>query len=209
MSGDEKPLVEHESDTEDIFIQQNIDQNTSMAPNVSIEPFIVGETDFEYYLERMEFYYKFAKTPDSEKLAALVVIGREDLHAIMKDLVKPQKLENMTYANVLKTVKGHLKPQKNVRSERFRFMSRHLGEDESIKDFVVALNTLADSCEFGDYLDQALSDKFIWSLKDQVIQQKLIDEPTSKKFSDIASIAINMEMVKKMCLKFKSRITCN
>lgn len=167
-----------------------------MVSNATIEPFIVGETDFDYYLERMEFYFKFAKTLDTEKVAALVIFGGEELHTI-KNLVKPLKLENITYANLVKTVKSHLKASRNVRAERFRFMSRQIGEDESLKDFAVELNTLADSCEFGDYLDQALSDKFIWSLKDPIIQRKLIDEPTSKKFTEIASTAVYLEMLKK------------
>lgn len=190
-------LQEVEEDSSSTQSNSEREQINKMALNPHIEPFVIGETDLDDYLERLEFYYKFAKTTEDDKVSVIVIFGGEALHATLKNLVKPKKLSSMTYAEVTKIARDHFKPTTNVRAERFKFMSRVMSEDESLNEFIIALNTLADNCEYGDYLDQALSDKFIWSIKDANIQQKLIDQPTTKKFAEICTLAINMQALKR------------
>lgn len=95
----------------------------------------------------------------------------------------------------MKELKKHFSPKTNIRYERF--MSRQLGDHESLTDFIVDLKFLADSCDYKDFLDSVLCDKFIWSLRDSEMQKKLLDEPITKSFSDICTIALTMEMVAK------------
>lgn len=68
----ENKSTEEESNSSE---EPEITETAKMVSNAWIEPFIVGETDFDYYLERIEFYFKFAKTSDTEKVAALVIFG--------------------------------------------------------------------------------------------------------------------------------------
>lgn len=90
---------------------------------------------------------------------------------------------------------AHYKPVRNVRAERFRFMSRLMKDGESLADFIVELKLLASTCEYGNFLDQALSDKLIWAINDKTIQRQLIEEPLDKKFDDIQVKALSIEMV--------------
>lgn len=84
-----------------------------------------------------------------------------------------------------------------MRAERFKFMSRMMREDESLAEFIMELKLLASTCEYESFLDQALSDKLIWSMKDQSIQKQLIDEPIAKKFDEICAKALSIETVAK------------
>ena len=65
-------------------------------------------------------------------------------------------------------------------------------EGESIADYVAALRKLASTCEFGDYLDQALRNRLVCGLKSGRMQQKLLTE-TSLSFKKAIEIATGME----------------
>ena len=63
-----------------------------------------------------------------------------------------------------------------------------------MQDFVADLRCLAISCEFGEFLDQALRDRYVCGLKSEAIQKKLLaeDKWTIARAVEIAS---GMEIV--------------
>lgn len=164
----------------------------------SIEIFNFDEDNFSEYLERFEYIFTVnGITDDNKKIALVMSMAGKEFYSKVTAIIIPKKPSEYTYANLMKELKKHFSPKTNLRYERYKFMSRQLGEHESLTDFIVDLKFLADTCDYKDALDQILCDKFIWSLRDSSMQKKLIDEPISKSFSEISTIALTMEMVSK------------
>lgn len=55
---------------------------------------------------------------------------------------------------------------------------------------------MAKDCNFGDFLDRALRDRFICGISNENIQQKLFNDSTLKAFDKVAEIALMMETTK-------------
>ena len=56
-------------------------------------------------------------------------------------------------------------------AERFNFHKRN---QETISDFIAELHKLAMNCEFGDYLKEALRDRFVCRLHSEATQKQLL-----------------------------------
>ena len=59
-------------------------------------------------------------------------------------------------------------------AERYRFFKRQQQSDKSVIDYMSELCKLAKTCNFARYLDAALRDQFVCSLRDSHIQQELL-----------------------------------
>ena len=81
----------------------------------------------------------------------------------------------------------HYDPQPLVIGERFRFYQRSQKSGESIADFVADLRRLSIKCEFGDFLDQALRDRFV-CVRNEALPRKLLTESdlTIKRAQELA-----------------------
>ena len=73
-------------------------------------------------------------------------------------------------------MKARFQPRPLLIAERFRFYQRSQVAGESVQDFIADLCRLAISCEFGDFLSQALRDRYVCGLKAENIQKKLLAE---------------------------------
>ena len=97
----------------------------------------------------------------------------------------------------LKTLKEHLiqhfKPQPVVIAERFKFHKRDQRPNETINEFIIELRELARSCDFGDFLDQALRDCFVCGLVNASTQRQLLSEKELS-LKRALTIATAMEM---------------
>ena len=71
----------------------------------------------------------------------------------------------------------HFRPKPLLTAERFRFYQRNQATGESIHDFLADLRRLAITCEFEDFLDQALRDRFVCGLRAEGMQKRLLTEP--------------------------------
>lgn len=59
---------------------------------------------------------------------------------------------------------------------RAKFYRRSQRETESIAEFVAELRSLSSSCEFENFLDEALRDRFVCGLRREDIQRVLFAE---------------------------------
>lgn len=164
----------------------------------NMEIFNFDEDNFSEYLERFQYIFTVNGIVDEKLKTALVMsMAGKEFHSKVTSLIMPKKPSDYKYDELMEELKKHFSPKTNIRYERYKFMSRQFGDHETLTDFIVDLKFLADSCGYGDFLDSALSDKLIWSLRDSGMQRKLLDEPISKSFSEICTIALTMEMVSK------------
>ena len=59
----------------------------------------------------------------------------------------------------------------------FQFNGRVQKEGETIADFVAALRKLAESCQFGNVLEEMLRDRIVCGIRDNAVQRRLLAEP--------------------------------
>lgn len=63
-------------------------------------------------------------------------------------MIMPRKPSDYKYVDLMAELRNHFSPKTNIRYERYKFMSRQLGDHETLTDFIVDLKFLADSCDF-------------------------------------------------------------
>ena len=182
-----------------------------MALSGKIEPFIDG-SDFESYLDRMELYFKANEIPEEKQNAWFITLAGEAIYDILKPLALPVKPSEKTFKEIKTILRGHFKPERSKRAERYKFHKIVQENGESISDYIVKLKSAAQTCKFGDFLDketgenvgkyklkildESLTDRFIVGLTDEKIKSTLLNDETME-FEKCCLKAIQLEMVKK------------
>ena len=142
-----------------------------------VEPFQQGVDDWEQYTERLEQYFiANGIEGDNKKLAVFLTVVGAKTYALLSNLVAPSKPASKTYAELKEVLQTHLKPKPLIIAERFKFHQRKQGEGESVPQYMAELRKLADRCEFGAYLQEALRDRLVCGLRSEAIQRRLLTE---------------------------------
>lgn len=90
----------------------------------------------------------------------LSVIGA-DTYKLLKNLVSPAVPSTLRYDDLTRALSMHYKPAPVEIAEHLRFQKCNQKEGEPVSDYVVALRQLSATCNFGEYLDDALTDRFV------------------------------------------------
>ena len=169
-SGNElRDLLELISDTETTATR------TPVAPRVlgRLREFDPKVDNICTYLERLELYFKVnAVEADRQVLVLLTVIGAK-AYDTLRSLFAPTLPRTKSFDELMPALKQHFDPKPLVIGERFHFYQRSQKADES---FLTALRKLSIRCEFGDFLDQALHDRFVCGVASATIQKRLLAE---------------------------------
>ncbi|KAG1926332.1 hypothetical protein F2P79_024957 [Pimephales promelas] len=138
--------------------------------------------------ERFERWLS-ANEIDAEKKADvfLSVLGPTE-YGLLKNLIAPQKVTEVSYEDVTSALSLHSKPKPILIAERFRFYKRQQKLDETVVEYILVLKTLASTCEFGQFLNDALRDQFVCGLSGEGYHKRILSEKdlTFKKACDIA-----------------------
>ena len=139
---------------------------SSMATLIGqVEAFQLGVGDWELYTERLEQYFVAnGITEEAKKLAVFLTVIGSKTYALLSDLLAPVKPATKSYTELLEVLKNHLKPKPVIIAERFHFHQRQQKEGEGVAAYMAALRRLADKCEYGTHLEEALRDRFICGL---------------------------------------------
>ena len=81
-------------------------------------------------------------------------------------LVRTYEPERQTFHGHHCCSKGQYEPKPLIITERFHFHRRSQASGESIAEYMAELRQLASKCNFGAYLEKALSDRLICGLKE-------------------------------------------
>ena len=93
-------------------------------------------------------------------------------------------------------------------AERFKFYQRKQKDGETISQFIGELKKLADTCEFGAFLEDALRDRLVCGLTSTAIQRKLLTEDKLK-FNKAVEIALGMEAADKHAGELQKSISAS
>ena len=165
-----------------------------MATFGKINEFVPGG-NWENYCERLEQYY-LANNIDNEdrKRAILLASCGENTYTLMKNLCSPQKPSEKSFGELTKKLQDHLSPKPLTIAERFKFYLRRQQENETVRDFIAVLRKLAETCDFGEFLDFALRDIFVCGLKSKNRNiQKVLLTKKDLTVHKAVEIAVSME----------------
>jgi len=166
------------------------ERNTRPPPQIlgSLGEFHPAKDNISSYLERVQLYFEANTVEDDRKVAVLLTLIGGKTYDTLRSLLAPTLPREKTFDELLGVLKKHFDPQPLVIAERFRFYQRSQRTDESIANFIADLRRLSIKCEFGDFLDQALRDRFVCGVRTEAIQKKLLTEAdlTIKRAQEIA-----------------------
>ena len=87
-----------------------------------------------------------------------------------------RKPHEKSFEELAPTLHCHFEPKPLVIVERFHFHRHNQASGESISEYVAKLRQLATNCEFGNYLEQAIRDRFICAICHENTQKWLLTE---------------------------------
>ena len=107
---------------------------------------------------------------------------------MFRNLLALESPAGKTVKTLSETLIDHLKSQFIIIAERYKFYCRDQSENETITEYLVKLRKLTLNCDFKDFLDQALRDRFVYGLQNNSIWRKLLAEikPTLKSAIELA-----------------------
>ena len=89
-------------------------------------------------------------------------------------------------------LEAHYKPKPIVIAERFHFNRRHQLLGESIAKFIAKLRHLSLHCDFHEYLEETLRNRFVCGMHSETTQKRFLAEPNPK-LQDALDKALTME----------------
>ncbi|KAF2890030.1 hypothetical protein ILUMI_16143, partial [Ignelater luminosus] len=164
-----------------------------MALIGSIEPFNPSESDIISYMERMEQLFECNEVPKEKQVAMFLTLIGGEAYNVLKDLVDPVLPSTKTYKDLKEVLSNHYCPKKLVIAERYKFYGAQQDPSEDVKSFVAKLKKLSKFCKFGNFLNDALRDKFVCGLRSENIKRKLLTEEDLS-WDKAFKIAVSMEL---------------
>ena len=161
-----------------------------------IEPYVLGDNFDDYLVLVSNFFHLNALKDDKLKVRLLInQIGGTASNKIIK-AVKPKTIEELDYGNLMKICKSIFLVERNTIVEHFKFNMRQQNEGESLSDFALELQDLAQHCDFDKFYDTALRDKFIAGIRSKETKKVLLILSGKKKFSEVVEDAKREELVR-------------
>ncbi|XP_064643572.1 uncharacterized protein K02A2.6-like [Lineus longissimus] len=136
-----------------------------------------------------------------KKAIFLREIGAE-VYTVLVNLTSPDKPRDKTLDELFTVLKAHFNPAPLEISESFHFGKRDQRSGENVSDYILALKKLTLHCNFENYLNRALRDKFVGGLLDSKIQNKLLNI-ADLTFEHACRIASAMEMASKQAKEMR------
>ena len=128
-------------------------------------------------------------TDDIQKNALLLHMVGQDTQDIFDTLTIPQpQEEGQTYQASINALDQHFSIKKNIPFERSIFRVAKQLEKESIEQYIMRLQQLAQYCEYGDKIENNIRYQIISSCISSKLRKRLLTEPelTLNKLAQIA-----------------------
>ena len=174
-----------------------------MASGGRIEPYD-GNCDLESCLERLELYFiasnvgaisgddneAAGRLVDRMKVATLLTLVGSGKYILLKSLLSPQLPSEFTFDEITSKLINHMKPRRLTVAERFKFHQRNQNDGEDVAKFASKLLRLISTCNFRDFLTEALRDQFVCSIRNGNTHRKLLRQKSEdRSFEQALQIA--------------------
>ena len=124
-----------------------------------------------------------------------------EVYSTLRNLLAPAKPKDTQFTDMVRILEKHYNPRPLEIAQSFHFGTRDQKSGESVSDHVLALKRLAVHCNYGEYLNRALRDRFVCGLNNPKIQNKLLNTEDLT-FEKACNIAKTMEMADRNTQEF-------
>ena len=151
--------------------------------------FNVERETFSAYVARMEMFFtvnNIVETMGEGRAAANQLVAKRkravflpevgpEVYSTLCNSLAPAKPKDTLFTDIVRILEKHYNPKPLEIAQSFHFGTRNQKSEESVSDYVLALKKLAVHCNYGEYLNRALRDRFVCGLNNPKIQNKLLN----------------------------------
>ncbi|UYV61448.1 hypothetical protein LAZ67_1004889 [Cordylochernes scorpioides] len=110
--------------------------------------------------------------PENEQVNMLVYCMGDNADDILLSCkIASDQLEN--YNKVIECFESHFIPRRNIIYERARFNQRCQQEGEKVNEFITALHSLAEHCNFEMLHDELIRDRIVVGVRDRALSERM------------------------------------
>ncbi|UYV84130.1 hypothetical protein LAZ67_X001290 [Cordylochernes scorpioides] len=140
------------------------------------EPFNFSNPgDWPKWIRRFERFRQASgliNNPENEQVNMLVYCMGDNADDILLSCkIASDQLEN--YNKVIECFESHFIPRRNIIYERARFNQRCQQEGEKVNEFITALHSLAEHCNFGMLHDELIRDRIVVGVRDRALSERM------------------------------------
>ena len=155
--------------------------NFVMAGNGSIQPFDFSSRSWKQEWRRFwpefELYMLITNNPkldnDAGKCAALLLtMGSKAIQIKNAFDIPEDKVNDFSY--LVNKFNDYFQPRERMASIRFRFNCANQEPGESLDDYFIRVQNLADECDYGSRRDSIIRDKIISGILNSETRQRLL-----------------------------------
>jgi len=149
------------------------------------------------WLQRLEGAFRvFQISGDTERVAYLLHFVGVEPFGILCDRLDSVDPYTQSYNTLVEKLKEFYAPEPLEIAEIYIYRKRMQRAEESVQEYMAALQKLSLHCKFGNYLQMELRNQFVFGLKNQRIQARLLETANLTKDSAL-KIACGMELAEK------------
>ncbi|XP_014215753.1 uncharacterized protein LOC106644646, partial [Copidosoma floridanum] len=190
-------IKEEQSSNSDEKVEKITSKMATFGANFTIPVFVPGESKWERWLQRFKGALAIMKvTDDKLKATYLLYYVGDKAYDVLCDTFGDVMVSTKKYEKLSDKLKEMYASVTLEIAENFKFNCRKQQLGESVQDFAMALKKLGASCGFGDFLQKALRNQFVYGLSNQRIQNRLL-ETKDLTFEKVLQIANATELCEK------------
>ena len=151
--------------------------------------------------KRFEDFFTANDIADDKRAALFLEFAGEEICQLLNDLLYPVKPDSKSFKELVECLQKHFESPKVKIAERCKLLKRLQKKDETIAEYAQSLRELAETCQYGEFLDDALTQCFVCGLADSVIQRRLLlkDDLRFENAVDFGSMMEKAKLEEKNC----------
>jgi len=178
-------------------------QKVAVTNTLQVDTFDPGRQPLGRWLQRLEGAFRvFQIEGEADRTAYLLHFVGVEAFGILCDRLDPVDPYTQPYRALVEKLKEFYAPEPLEIAEIYIYRKRMQRSKESVQEYMAALQKLSLYCKFGDYLQTELRNQFVFGLKNQRIQSRLLETPNLTRESAM-KIACGMELAEKGVNKLK------
>ncbi|XP_052792117.1 uncharacterized protein LOC128226273 [Mya arenaria] len=134
---------------------------------------------------------------DEEKSAYLMIWVGQRGREVYSTWTAMADDDKKKHDELKKNFEEYVKPKTNIVFNRYKFQCRVQNDSESCVEYITDLRVLAADCNYETHLDDAIRDRIVFSIKNQKIREKLIQEGSGLKLEKAIDICRSYEISQK------------
>lgn len=172
----------------------------------NVDAFDNSVEEWDTYIERLEQYCVANHIENDRKVAVLLSVMGAKTYNLLRSLCAPHKPSTKSFKDITKLLQDHFNPTPLVIAERFRFHNRNQQRSESIANYIAELRKLAERCQFGTGLNDALRDRLVCGMHNESVQRRLLTEKDLT-LQKALELAIAMETASKDAMQLQKKVS--